>query len=143
MTPTQSSQNFIQQALESLNQKFDSFIATLPNTYVTIRSHEIQIKAHDERIDNNARRLDALEASNTATGKWSIEQHDNMRKEWTGEVKDANTKLDNLDTNVVIMTEQQKHQTTILTWVLGIFTALTITVIGSFIVALFTHLIHF
>lgn len=139
-TPTQN--NFIQQALDSLNQKFDSFIAALPNTYVTIRSHEIQIKSNEEKIQDVIKRLDAMEEWRVETGKWSIDQHDNMRKEWTGEVKDVNSKLDSVETSVIKMTEQQGHQTKILTWTLTVFTTLTLTVIGGIVVAIATHFIH-
>jgi ElaB/YqjD/DUF883 family membrane-anchored ribosome-binding protein len=147
MAPTQSSNNYIQQGLDLLNQKFDNFIAALPNTYVTIRAHDVQIKAHEERINDNAKRLDAMEASveawKAATGKWSLDQHDSMRKEWTGEVKEANVKLDSVETNVIKLTEQSTHQTKILMWVLSVFTAITATAIGGVVVAFLMHLIHF
>lgn len=159
--PTANSNNtYIQQALADIKQsftdinvKFDNFIATLPSTYVTIRNHDLQIKAHETRIDDNAKRLDALEDSfenwKKDIGQWSLTQHDNMRKEWTGEVKgvnseikDVNTKLDEFGINVVTLASEQKHLTDILKWVLGIFATLTIAIITGIVVAFATHLIH-
>lgn len=104
MPTTNSNNTYIQQALADIkqsftdiNQKFDNFIATLPSTYVTIRNHDLQIKAHESRIDDNAKRLDALEDSfenwKKDIGQWSLTQHDNMRKEWTGEVKGVNSEI--------------------------------------------------
>lgn len=130
--------NSIFQALAELNKKLDELIATLPQTYVSIRAHDLQIKAHEDKITDLSQRLHVLETWRTESAVWANDQHIEMRREWTAELKPLDEKLDGLDGRFISLTERVNVLVKVLLWILGVFT----TVSGGVLIAYLTHFFH-
>jgi hypothetical protein len=122
-------ENSIQRSLEALSRKIDDLTVSLPNTYVPVKSHDLQMKSHDEKLISIFSRLEALERLRIDGRAWADKEHDTMQKEWKDNLKEVSGLLSSVDRTVLQLSGHFSLLLKVLVWVLGIFTTIGIAVI--------------
>jgi hypothetical protein len=138
--PTINSDNIqeIKAAIKDIGDKLDGFVATMPQTYVQIRHHDIQISALEKQAAENARDIAELQAWKYQSTQRAAQEHSELQKEIAADRKNVVEGLLSLKGEVSLLAQRYGTQTKILLWALGVVTSIALTVIGLYM----AHVIH-
>lgn len=133
--PTINSDNIqeIKTAIKEVGDKLDAFAATMPQTYVQIRHHDIQISALEKQAAENARDIAELQAWKYQSTQHAALEHSELQKEIAADRKNVVEGLADLRTEVALLAQRYGTQTKILLWVLGIVTTLALSITTLYI----------
>lgn len=120
------------------DQKITNLIDTLPANYVQIRSNDILIKSHEDKLASIQNRVKELEEFKDKAIAQSVEEHKAMRENWSGEVKALTKSMSALENSVTGISRDLSGLIRILMWALGIVSS----IIVALVIAYLTHAIH-
>lgn len=129
----------IEIGIREVSSKLDDLIAALPQTYETIKDHDVKYHVLEEKTADNARRLTILEAWKDQAVQAANVEHGQIRKEQEQDRKELSSAINILTTSLGDVKADVKNLTGTLKWVLYVLSGIGI----GFAVAFLTHVIRF